>query len=73
MWPVLQSLEHITSLQRMALNRHRRGTTSRLKLDANKESARSHFKFMIIIKPQGIPYENIVNQLVTQLLITKHH
>ena len=44
-----------TGLQRMVLNRHRRGTMSRLKLDASKESSPSKFKFMIIIKAQGIP------------------
>jgi hypothetical protein len=32
------------ALQRSVLNRHRQGTTSRLKLDASKKFARSHIK-----------------------------
>ena len=46
-------------------------------LDASKESARSQFKFMIIIHPQGIPWVRTfeTNLLLNSYLVsmTKHH
>jgi hypothetical protein len=39
----------IIGLRRTVLNRYRRGTTSRLKLDASKESARSQFNIITVM------------------------
>ena len=55
MWPVLQSLEHKQAYNERSSIDTGRALRQDSIPDASKESARSQIKFIIIIKPQGIP------------------